>query len=137
MEAAGGWYVQLLPFADEATVERLTANLNALADRSPTQMIRSGETAESIVRLLLDGLEPSILSVRDVPPLSKSCPCSVERVYRTLRLLPRSEVDSILEKHEDVEVKCEFCGKRYALTPQQVRDELEASPSGDEGEPSG
>ena len=42
VQAAGGWYVQLLPFADEATVNVLQENLAALSNRSPTQMIRDG-----------------------------------------------------------------------------------------------
>lgn len=40
VQAAGGWYVQLLPFADEAAVAQLQTNLEAISHRSPTQMIR-------------------------------------------------------------------------------------------------
>ena len=43
---------------------------------------------------------------------------------RTLRLLPRSEVDDIMEKNEDIEIKCEFCGKKYAMTPDELRMQL-------------
>ena len=35
-------------------------------------------------------------------------------------------MDDILEKHEDIEVKCEFCGKRYGLTPEEIRADLDA-----------
>lgn len=41
---------------------------------------------------------------------------------RTALYLP--QVDDIMEKHEDIEVKCEFCGKRYNLTPEQIRAAL-------------
>lgn len=61
---------------------------------------------------------------RAPPSLAESCPCSEERVLRTLRLLPRSEIDDIMEKHEDIEVKCEFCGTRYELTPEEIREKL-------------
>ena len=37
--------------------------------------------------------------------LAESCQCSDERIMRTLRLLPRSEVEDIMEKHEDIEVR--------------------------------
>ena len=39
---------------------------------------------------------------------------------RTLRLLPRSEIDDIVEKNERVEIKCEFCGKRYEMSPDEI-----------------
>ena len=29
-----------------------------------------------------------------------------------------------MEKNENIEVKCEFCGKRYNLTPDEIRDEI-------------
>ena len=124
VQAAGGWYVQLLPFADEAAVTQLQENLAALSDRSPTKMVRDGLDAEAIVRLLLDGLDPQIMTRRKPPSLAESCQCSDERVMRTLRLLPRSEVDDIMEKNEDIEVKCEFCGKLYNLTPEEIQAKL-------------
>lgn len=123
--AAGGWYVQLLPFADDAAVEQLQKNLAALSSRSPTQMIRDGLRGEEMVNLLLEGLGPQIMSRKRTPPLSQTCPCSEARVFRTLRLLPRSEVDDIVEKNEQIEVKCEFCGKLYKLTPDEIVKGLE------------
>ena len=64
------------------------------------------------------------MSEREIPGLAASCPCSDERVMRTLRLLPRTEIDDIMEKHEDIEVKCEFCGQRYNLTPEEIKERL-------------
>ena len=124
VQAAGGWYVQLLPFADEDAVAKLQENLAALANRSPTTMVREGLDAEAVVRLLLDGLDPQIMTRRAVPSLAATCQCSDERVMRTLRLLPRSEVDDIMEKNENIEVKCEFCGKLYNLTPAEIQAQL-------------
>jgi len=125
VQAAGGWYVQLLPFADSDTVEQLQTNLAAIADRSTTTMIREGLGAEEIVHLLLEGMDAQIMTRRVPPSLAESCACSNERVFRTLRLLPRSEVDDIMEKNEDIEVKCEFCGKRYSMTPAEIREQLD------------
>jgi molecular chaperone Hsp33 len=124
--AAGGWYVQLLPFADDAAVEQLQANLAAMADRSPTEMIRDGLGAEDVIKLLLNGLDPKLMKRGKPASLAASCQCSEERVFRTLRLLPRSEIDDIMEKNEDIQVKCEFCGKRYELTPEVIKADLDA-----------
>lgn len=125
VQAAGGWYVQLLPFADGAAVEQLQTNLQAISGRSPTMMVREGLGAEDIVGLLLEGMEPQIMSRRAPASLAASCACSEARVMRTLRLLPRSEIDDIVEKNEKIEIKCEFCGKRYEMTPDYILKNLE------------
>ena len=123
--AAGGWYVQLLPFASDETVEQLQTNLANMANRSPTSMIRDGMSAEDVIKLLLDGMDPQIMTRKRPPPLSESCPCCDERVFRTLRLLPKSEVDDIMEKNEVIDIKCEFCGKRYQMTPEEIKADRE------------
>ena len=117
--------MQLLPFASDETVEQLQTNLANMANRSPTSMIRDGMSAEDVVKLLLDGMDPQIMTRKRPPPLSESCPCCDERVFRTLRLLPKSEVDDIMEKNEVIDIKCEFCGKRYQMTPEEIKADRE------------
>lgn len=128
--AAGGWYVQLLPFAAEETVAQLEENLKALANRSPTTLVREGLDARGILGELMRGMEPQFNKRRRIPGIAESCPCSEERVLRTLRLLPRTEIDDILRKNEVVEVKCEFCGKFYRKTPAEIELALQESPAG-------
>lgn len=122
--AAAGWYVQLLPFASDETVGQLQTNLQALASRSPTTLAREGCSPEDVLRLLLDGMDPNILVNRKIPSLRESCPCSEERVLRSLKLLPRAELEETLETEESLEVKCEFCGIRYAMSPDEIRQQL-------------
>ena len=69
-------------------------------------------------------MDPNILVSRKIPSLSESCTCSEERVLRSLRLIPRAELEETLEAEESLEVKCEFCGKRYAMTPDEIREKL-------------
>ena len=75
-------------------------------------------------------MSASIISVQVPASLAASCKCSEERVMRTLRLLPRTEIEDIMEKHEDIEVKCEFCGKRYNMTPEEIKANLDATSKG-------
>jgi len=126
VEAAGGWYVQLLPFASEEAITRLEANIGALQSRSPTSLVREGLAGRDVVELLLDGLEPQFAPDRRVKSLTESCPCSEERVLRTMALIPREEMQTILESNEVIEAKCEFCGTLYRSTPNEVRERLAA-----------
>ena len=116
---------QLLPFAAEASVEQLQTNLQAMTD-SPTTMIRSGMDAKAMLEKLLDGLEPQFSELRRPVGLAASCPCSEERVLRTLSLLPKEELLQICESNDVVEAKCEFCGTRYRKSADDVRAELAA-----------
>jgi redox-regulated HSP33 family molecular chaperone len=53
------------------------------------------------------------------------CSCSVEKVWRTLRLLPRSEISDIVQTNEGpVSVKCEFCGSGYSVPLEEIRSQL-------------
>lgn len=42
-----------------------------------------------------------------------ACTCSREKSDRTLRLLPREELQDLLAEQGNVDVDCEFCGARY------------------------
>ena len=58
-------------------------------------------------------MDPQFFDGRRVR-LVESCPCSEERVLRTLRLLPRDEIDDILAKNEEV-------GRASSAAPFTVR----------------
>lgn len=122
--SAGGWYVQLLPFAAEDSIAQLEANLAALQTRSPSTLAREGVGARGMVEELLKGMDPQFTEPRPVPGIAASCPCTEERVLRTLRLLPRVELDDIMDKNEVVEAKCEFCATVYRMTPKEIREKL-------------
>ncbi|EOD12727.1 hypothetical protein EMIHUDRAFT_247328 [Emiliania huxleyi CCMP1516] len=114
VDAGGGWYVQLLPFAAEESIVRLEENIAKLASRSPTSLVREGLGPREIVDLLLDGLEPVFAD--DKPA----------RVLRTMALIPREELEEMLTSNEVIEAKCEFCGTLYRSTPEELREKLEA-----------
>jgi molecular chaperone Hsp33 len=51
----------------------------------------------------------------DAQAVTFRCTCSRENVARMLRMLGRTEVDSIIIERGDVEVHCEFCNQRYVF----------------------
>lgn len=53
------------------------------------------------------------------------CGCGIEKVWTTLRLLPKSELVAIInEPTEFCEVKCEFCGTNYQITKNDISEKL-------------
>ncbi len=115
VRAAGGYLIQLLPFADESCIDILEANVNKLPP--VTAMLDSGMTSEDIAKRVLDGLDPEVLDSLDV---SYRCDCSKERVERALISLGREELIKMAEEEEKIEVCCHFCDKKYVYSKDEI-----------------
>ncbi|MBQ5311313.1 MAG: Hsp33 family molecular chaperone HslO, partial [Oscillospiraceae bacterium] len=59
VKAAGGYLIQLLPYADESCIDIIEKNVNSLP--SVTSMLVQGYTAEDMAKKVLEGLEPDIM----------------------------------------------------------------------------
>lgn len=116
VQCAGGFMVQLLPFAEEKTIAQIEKNVSKIT--SVTDLFRSGKTPEEIALMLLEGLEPNILD--EYEPQYK-CDCSRERTVKILSSLSKDELEKIAEEQEKTEVACHFCGKKYVFTPSEIR----------------
>lgn len=67
------------------------------------------------------------VSVLDSQSLRFGCSCSRERVEGMLTSLGREEATAAAESGE-AEVRCEFCGRRYVFTPQEIADLFDGAP---------
>lgn len=115
VNCAGGFIVQLLPFASEECIAQIEENVNKI--KSVTDLFKDGCTPEEIALTLLDGLEPNIL---DEYSPSYKCNCSYERTERIISSLSTEELSNMAEDKEDIYVVCHFCGKEYNFTPDKI-----------------
>lgn len=112
--AAGGVLIQLLPFADNATVEALEKNISALS--SVSSLFDRGMSNLEIADIALAGIEYDVFDELEV---EYKCNCSRERVEKALITLGRPEMEKLLAeqaaegKGEQLEVCCRFCDKKY------------------------
>lgn len=130
--AAGGYLIEQLPDADSETMERISKNLAILVqkdggDTLPTNLLSKGVSPLEIAEIVLDGL--GLQPLQQIEPTFK-CQCTSDRLIRALRLLSQDDVEEILIQQEKIEARCDFCGKVYNMTPEQVREEM-ASAKGD------
>jgi molecular chaperone Hsp33 len=113
--AAGGYLVQALPGADEDEIAYAESHVLALP--GPGELVREGQDADSIARLL-----QGELGCRDrhasVPRFH--CGCERERVLRAVTLLGRDDLARAVQEGETLEVCCRFCAKRYAVPPEDL-----------------
>ena len=114
---AGGFMIQLMPFAEEDTISRLEKNLSQI--QSVTQLFEAGLTPEDILEKLLEGLEPKIL---DTITPEFTCDCSKEKVSRVLISLGDKELDSMIADGKTIEVHCDFCNQYYYYTIEELEE---------------
>ncbi|KAJ1439316.1 heat shock protein Hsp33 [Ochromonadaceae sp. CCMP2298] len=70
----------------------------------------------------LDGMDEGSLRWGKSPQFR--CSCGIEKVWRTLRLLPADEIESIVTMNQRVEMKCEFCGEAYGIEAKDIQQAL-------------
>ncbi|KAI0566987.1 oxidative stress-dependent HSP 33 GWD [Gracilaria domingensis] len=96
--AAGGYLLQLLPGASSRSAELVEKNVRALG--APTEIIRAGMTPEQIVSELMAELSPMKLASSSP---RYYCQCGIERVKRTVALIPEIEIRQLLLDHGCIE----------------------------------
>lgn len=117
VKSAGGFLVQLLPFADEKCIDIIENNIKKI--RPVSAMLAEGITPENIADMLLEGLDPNPLD--EAKPVYK-CDCSRNRTEKILISLGKKELLGIAEEGKDTSVCCHFCGKEYVFTPDEIKN---------------
>ena len=115
VKQAGGFIVQLMPFAEGNVIEKLEANLSRI--HSVTKLLEDGNSPEQILGILLEGMDMEILS--DMP-VEFYCNCSRERVAKALYSIGKKEMDEMIKDGEPVEVKCHFCNTAYRFSVEDL-----------------
>lgn len=116
VKAAGGYLIQLLPFADEKAIAQLEENLAGI--HSITALLEQGMGAEEIAMLLMQGLEPNLL---DEAAPAYHCDCSRERTAKILAGLDDNALREMADEMPEIEVCCHFCSNKYVFTPDEIR----------------
>lgn len=114
---AGGFIIQLMPFAEDAVVDRLEENLRNVS--SVTTLLNTGNTPEQMLELILDGLYPEFT---DTMPAAFKCDCDRDRVEKALVSVGKTELQDMIEDGEEIEVNCHFCGAHYKFNVEELKD---------------
>ena len=119
--AAGGILVQLLPFADDATVDLIERNAADLAHLSA--MIDRGMDNRAILDVALRDIPYDIF---DELTVDYKCNCSKKKMDAVMRSLGRRQVEDLLAeqvaegKPEELEIVCRFCNTRYVYKKEEL-----------------
>lgn len=120
--AAGGLMVQAMPGADDAVLAKIEANLAALP--AVSELVRGGADAAAMLLKVFAGLESQVF---EPARLAFLCQCSTERVEAMLVSLGREELAAMAAEGQ-AEVRCHFCGEKYAITGGRLEELLATLP---------
>ena len=116
VKRAGGFILQLMPFAKDTVIEKLEKNIGALP--SVTTMLEEGDMPEDIIGRVLEGMDVEIM---DKLPTGFECNCSKERVERAIISIGREEIQSMIDDEKPIEVNCHFCNSHYIFTLEDLK----------------
>ena len=119
VRCAGGFIIQLMPFATDACISKLEENLARIT--SVTALLDQGYDPEEMLKVILKDTDVEITDRRDV---AFRCNCSRNRVERVLLSMGRSQLDELISEGKDIELNCSFCNTNYVFTPQEVKELL-------------
>ncbi|MGF0033926.1 Hsp33 family molecular chaperone HslO [Bariatricus sp. SGI.154] len=119
---AGGFIIQLMPFAEEKTISQLEENLKNVT--SVTALLDKGYTPEQLLEELLGNLG---LEITDTISTQFFCNCSKERVEQAVVSIGRKDIQEMIDEGEDIEVKCHFCNTAYRYTIDELKEIVKRS----------
>lgn len=116
---AGGFIIQMMPFAKEETISQIEENLKNIT--SVTDHLKKGKTPEQILEILLRNLG---LEITSTMPTKFYCNCSKERVEKAVISVGKKEIQDMIDDGQDIEVKCHFCNTAYKYSVEELKDIL-------------
>jgi molecular chaperone Hsp33 len=117
---AGGVMIEAFPEAKEADWRALETILKGIDFAAHARPNASGLDLDALYALFSDW-SPQVHKEFEIEPF---CPCSEEGVLRALSSLGRDGLESLYLEGREAEMFCEFCRKRYTVSPEKILEML-------------
>lgn len=112
---AGGLLIQLLPGADDSTIDKLEKNVEKLDP--VTTMLAKGMSILDICKTALEGFDVEVL---DEFPVHYVCGCSKEKLENYFCTMSDDDIRSMADESGTATASCNFCNKRYVFTKEDL-----------------
>lgn len=116
---AGGFIVQVMPFAEDAAIDKLEKNVQNIS--SVTSLLEEGHTPESLLEKVLEGFD---IEISDRVPAEFYCNCNKKRVEKALISIGRKDLNELIQEGKDVELNCHFCNTNYVFSVEELKEIL-------------
>ena len=122
VKCAGGFIIQMMPFATDETISQIEENLKNVT--SVTNLLEQGYTPEQLLETLLGNVG---LEITDTIPTQFYCNCSKERVEQAVVSVGKKEIQEMIDAGKPIEVKCFFCNTAYQYTVEELKQIIKRS----------
>lgn len=122
VKTAGGFIIQMMPFAEDATISQIEENLKLVT--SVTELLDKGYTPEQLLEELLGNVG---LEITDTMPTRFYCNCSKERVEQAVASVGKKDIQEMINDGKPIEVKCHFCNTAYHYSVEELKNILNRS----------
>jgi len=109
IKAAGGFMIQVMPGATDATLDAIEKNIAEIPLVS--KLMDEGESPEEILFRLLGGEEN--VKILEKMPVTFKCDCSKERFANAIITLGPTEIQDMIDEDHGAEANCHFCGNSF------------------------
>lgn len=114
---AGGFIVQLMPYASEEVISALEKALEKFT--SMTNELEKRGTVEKVMEFLFEDMGYQIY---DTIETRFSCNCSRERVEKAVISIGKKEIQQMIDEAKPIEVNCHFCNKKYTFSVEDLEN---------------
>lgn len=122
VKCAGGFIIQMMPFATDETISQIEENLKQVT--SVTSLLEQGYTPEQLLETLLGNVG---LEITDTIPTQFYCNCSKERVEQAVVSVGKKDIQEMIDEGKPIEVKCFFCNTAYQYTVEELKQIIKRS----------
>lgn len=122
IKVAGGFMIQVLPFASDEAIASIEKNIAEMPLVS--RLMENGATPEDILYRILG--EENVRFIEKMPVQFK-CDCSHDRFKQGMAAIGTEELTAIIEEDHGAEVVCQFCGTKYNYTEDELTELLNAN----------
>lgn len=122
VKRAGGFIIQLMPFAEDGLAEKLEDKIKGMT--SITSLLEQGMSPEDIINEILGEYGVEIM---DTLPAEFSCNCCKDRVEKALISVGAKELNTMIQEGKPVELNCHFCNSKYTFSVEELKEILRKS----------
>ena len=122
VKQAGGFIIQLMPFAEDGLAEKLEEKLKEIT--SITSLLEQNMTPEDIINAVLGDFGVEIM---DTMPTQFYCNCTKDRVEKAIVSVGAKELNEMIQENKPIEVNCHFCNKNYKFEIEELKEILRKS----------
>lgn len=119
---AGGYLIQVMPNCDEEIIDYLETRIKEIPPI--TDMLKNNMSQTDILDKIFSEGNYKYKIEQNIEP-KYFCDCNYDKAEEIIKSLGRKELGDILNKNENLELKCHFCNKTYNFSINQIKTFLD------------